>query len=150
VTPAQVLAAKLALELSEEAGEPPNEVLEAIANARAVPTQQSRPGQRASADEQTLATLERIERQLEVRGQERSQPSTQPKSRTTAEPSIEEPRIQDRTLRNVKPEYLENEGVHDLDPPNQWEPEGQPAEQDIDDPDEFRKPHINGPGAPGL
>ena len=36
VTPAQVLAAKLALELSEEAGEVPDEALKAIANAQVV------------------------------------------------------------------------------------------------------------------
>lgn len=36
VTPSQVLAAKLALELSKEAGEVPDEALKAIANARVV------------------------------------------------------------------------------------------------------------------
>jgi hypothetical protein len=36
VTPAQVLAAKIALELNEETGEVPDEALEAIANAQVV------------------------------------------------------------------------------------------------------------------
>jgi hypothetical protein len=41
VTPAQVLAAKLAVELSEEAGEVPDEALRAIANAQVVSNDQS-------------------------------------------------------------------------------------------------------------
>lgn len=41
VTPAQVLAAKLALELSEEAGEVPDEALKAIANAQVEAVEQS-------------------------------------------------------------------------------------------------------------
>ncbi len=41
VTPAQVLAAKLALELSEEAGEVPDEALKAIANAQVDAVEQS-------------------------------------------------------------------------------------------------------------
>jgi hypothetical protein len=82
VTPAQVLAAKLALELNKEAGEPPDEALEAIANARVVAPQQSGPDHGTSADEEALATLQRIEHQLqhlnpEASTQERSQPSTQ-------------------------------------------------------------------------
>lgn len=75
VTPAQVLAAKLALELNEEAGEPPVKALEAIANARVVAPQQSPPT--TSADEQgpleSLATLQRIEHQLQVLSPEASE-----------------------------------------------------------------------------
>jgi hypothetical protein len=41
VTPAQVLAAKLAVELSEEAGEVPDEALKAIANAQVEADEQS-------------------------------------------------------------------------------------------------------------
>jgi hypothetical protein len=48
VTPAQVLAAKLAVELSEEAGEVPAEALEAIANAEVV-----------VAEEQSVASTQR-------------------------------------------------------------------------------------------
>lgn len=50
VTPAQVLAAKLSLELSEEAGEAPDEAIKAIANAQVVARQQSTPGHETSAD----------------------------------------------------------------------------------------------------
>jgi hypothetical protein len=50
VTPAQVLAAKLELELSEEDGETPDEALKAIANAQVVARQQSTPGHETSAD----------------------------------------------------------------------------------------------------
>jgi hypothetical protein len=66
VTPAQVLAAKLALQLSQEAGEPPDEALEAIANARVEVSEQSGPSHGTSADEEALAALRRIERQLQV------------------------------------------------------------------------------------
>jgi hypothetical protein len=50
VTPAQVLAAKLALELSEEAGEVPDEALKAIANAQVVAADDS-----ASSEETGMA-----------------------------------------------------------------------------------------------
>jgi hypothetical protein len=50
VTPAQVLAAKLAIELSEEDGEAPDEAIKAIANAQVVAREQSTPGHETSAD----------------------------------------------------------------------------------------------------
>ena len=56
VTRAQVLLAQLAVELSEEAGEAPNEALKAIANADVVAPQQSTPGHETSADP-TRATV---------------------------------------------------------------------------------------------
>jgi hypothetical protein len=86
VTPAQVLAAKLAIELSEEAGQAPDEALKAIANAQELAPQQSAPSPRASSLSQALLEfsfrLQRIEDQLQVinpeaSGQERPQPSTQ-------------------------------------------------------------------------
>jgi hypothetical protein len=86
VTPAQVLAAKLALELSKEAGEAPDEALEAIANAREVAPQESGTNPGTSADElapsEGIATLQRIERQLQritpdVPRQERDQAGRQ-------------------------------------------------------------------------
>lgn len=84
VTPAQVLAAKLALELSEEAGEAPDEAIKAIANAQVVAPEQSASSHRSSSVNQALlefmARVQRIEHQLqelhpEASGQERSQPS---------------------------------------------------------------------------
>jgi hypothetical protein len=86
VTPAQVLAAKLAFKLSQEDGEAPDEALKAIANAPAVAPQQLAPTYRTSADEhavsEVIARLQRIEDQLQVHNpqaseQERSQPSAQ-------------------------------------------------------------------------
>jgi hypothetical protein len=56
VTPAQVLAAKLAIELSEEAGEAPDEALEAIANALVVARQQAAPTQPSTHRDPTVAT----------------------------------------------------------------------------------------------
>jgi hypothetical protein len=49
VTSAQVIAARLALELSEEAGEAPDEALKAIANAQVVAPEQSGPSHKTSA-----------------------------------------------------------------------------------------------------
>jgi hypothetical protein len=110
VTPAQVLAAKLVLELREEAGEPLDEALQAIANAQVVVPPQSAPSHRTGVDEEALAesraTLQRIEHQLqrlnpEPSGQERSQPP------------------QARTPGNVDPQDIAPASLDDpdLDPP---------------------------------
>jgi hypothetical protein len=94
VTPAQVLAAKLALELDEEAGEEPGEALTAIANAQVVVPQQSALSHGTSANEtlsEVNARLQRIEQHLQIpspeaSGRVRSQPSTQPNPPTREEP----------------------------------------------------------------
>jgi hypothetical protein len=97
VTPAQVLAAKLALELSEEAGEAPDEVLKAIANAHVVAPQESGSRQRTSADKQApseaLATLQRIEHRLQVISPQASEHErSQPPDPTAATANPQNPR----------------------------------------------------------
>jgi hypothetical protein len=105
VTPAQVLAAKLALELNQEAGEPPDEALEAIANAEVIAPQESGSSQRTSVDEkapsESLATLNRIEHHLQVLDPDRD--------------------IQDRTPATVDPDVLEKPpwaSEEDVNPPS--------------------------------
>jgi hypothetical protein len=126
VTPAQVLAAKLALELNEEAGEPPDEALQAIANARVVATQESGPGPRTSAGDQALATLQRIEHQLqqlnpEASTQERSQPPTQLESLTSIEQADAEREIQDQTLANIDPDLLNDPPPYSANQEIEWD-----------------------------
>jgi hypothetical protein len=60
VTPAQVLAAKLAVELSEEDGEEPDEALKAIANARVVAEDESAPTQPSDLAERAKPALTRL------------------------------------------------------------------------------------------
>jgi hypothetical protein len=120
VTPAQVLAAKLALELSQEAGESPDEALEAIVNARVIHPQQSS-RQRASTNERapSEATLQRIEHQLQLfNSQASAQRRPQPPDPTpvTANPQGPQKRPWDRDdheeteTRNVNPPQSERVG----------------------------------------
>jgi hypothetical protein len=51
-----------------------------------------------------------------------------------------------KTLANVNPDDLGDEG----DPPNYWAREHQRTQQDVDDPGEFKNPHVEGPGGPGF
>jgi hypothetical protein len=114
VTRAQVLAAKLALELNVEAGEPPNEALQAIANAREIAPQESASSPRTGADDQSLPTLQRIQHQLDLLSAEAwthepSQSPTQPKPPKRGEPAPEDLGIQDPTLANVNPDDLDDQ-----------------------------------------
>jgi hypothetical protein len=88
VTPAQVEAAKLILDLNEEAGSPPDEALEAIANAQVVATPQSGRSPTATADEESLATLQRIERQLRALNPEDPAPGQSQRSTQLGPPSV--------------------------------------------------------------
>jgi hypothetical protein len=65
VTPAQVLAAKLAVELSEEAGEEPDEALRAIANAQVITEQESTPAKETGVAEPDQASVEQAVRDVE-------------------------------------------------------------------------------------
>jgi hypothetical protein len=122
VTPAQVLAAKLAIELSEEAGQAPDEALKAIANARVEAPDQSAPHHGTSSVSQDLlelaARVQRIEHQVhepdfEASEHERSQPSTPPKPPT----GDESPRPGVRQPESPEPAPIKSE-----DPriPNPW------------------------------
>lgn len=114
VTPAQVLLAQLAVELSEEEGVVPDEALKAIASAKVVPPQQSAPSHETSSVSQALfelaARLQRIEDQVQAlgpdtSGHERSQPSTQPEARTSDEMAVDNRGIQDPTYVTANPRY---------------------------------------------
>jgi hypothetical protein len=115
VTPAQVLAARLAIELSEEDGESPSEALKALADADVAASQPPAPGHPTSAEEPGLSEiidrLQGVEQQLEelhlqASRQERSEPSNEPKPQTRDEQSIEDRTIEDPTLATVEPEAL--------------------------------------------
>ena len=173
VTPAQVLAAKLSIELAEEAGEVPSEALKAIANAEVVDIRQLGPSQQTRTDEPTLSEvitrLQRIEHQLQVHNPEASRPDQTPPSteqtpaseqtrlrrpRSEAVPSIEEP-----ASRNVKPGDVEDVAASkprppdlsaaDPDIPNQWLDKSEPAGPKPDDPGEGWNSRLKGPGGPG-
>jgi hypothetical protein len=118
LTRSQVLAAQLAVELSKEDGEEPDEALKAIASEQVLARQPSAPTQRASVDEKALsevnARLQRIEQQLQVRnpevsGPDQSRPSTQQESLTRYEQSMEGRDIHDPTLATDDPDDLEED-----------------------------------------
>ena len=156
VTAAQVLAAQLAVELCEEAGEAPDEALKAIANAQ-VATPQQLASHRTSADERTLSDvidrLQRIEDRLqklipEVSGQERSQPPSPLNSPTRDEQSIDDRGIQDPTLANVDPQDLAPPPWYpDLDPPT-WPSEEVHPEERSEVARPRRRPPVESPEQP--
>ena len=123
VRPAHVVLAQLALELSEHAGEKPDEALIAIANARVVAPEHSAPSHRASGDGsaslEVIDRLARIEHQLqqlssEVLRQEQSQTATQPEPPTSVERSIERADVQHPTLATTDRDDLDKLERHKI------------------------------------